>query len=152
MFCQWFLQQCGTYPNFLALVIFTDDAQLTRDGIQSFHNQHLWADEYPHVLLPSYHQHQFSINIWDGTCGDNLIITHVLLNRLTGRNYKAFFENNMPDFLANVPLIICQEMHFMHDGAPAHFSLTAHKYLNQKFLGQWIGRGGPFPGLHACLI
>jgi hypothetical protein len=49
----------------------------------------------------------------------------------------------MPDFLASVPLIIRQELHFMHDSAPPDFSLIAHRYLNQKFPGRWIGRGGP---------
>jgi hypothetical protein len=49
----------------------------------------------------------------------------------------------MPDFLADVPLIICRELHFMHDGAPAHFSLVARRYMNQKFPGWWTGRGGP---------
>jgi hypothetical protein len=48
----------------------------------------------------------------------------------------------MPDFLADVPLIICRKLHFVHDGAPAHFSLIARRYLNRKFPGQWIGRGG----------
>jgi hypothetical protein len=52
-------------------------------------------------------------------------------------------EKRMPDFLDNVPLIICRELHFMHDGTPANFSLIARRYLNQKFPGQWIGRGGP---------
>ncbi|KAJ4432089.1 hypothetical protein ANN_20703 [Periplaneta americana] len=42
-FCQWFLQQCGVNPNFPALVLFTDEAQFTRDGITNFHNQHVWA-------------------------------------------------------------------------------------------------------------
>ncbi|KAJ4435483.1 hypothetical protein ANN_18099 [Periplaneta americana] len=37
-FCQWFLQQCGVNPNFPALVLFTDEAQFTRDGITNFHN------------------------------------------------------------------------------------------------------------------
>jgi hypothetical protein len=49
----------------------------------------------------------------------------------------------MPDFSANVPVITHQELLLMHDGAPTHFSLIAHMYLNQKFPGQWIGRGGP---------
>jgi hypothetical protein len=48
----------------------------------------------------------------------------------------------MPDFLADVPLIICRELHFVHDGAPAQFSL-ARWYLNRKFPGRKIGRGGP---------
>ncbi|KAJ4432454.1 hypothetical protein ANN_21073 [Periplaneta americana] len=46
-FCQWFLQQCGVNPNFPALVLFTDEAQFTRDGITNFHNQHVWAYENP---------------------------------------------------------------------------------------------------------
>jgi hypothetical protein len=49
----------------------------------------------------------------------------------------------MPDFLADVPLIIRRELHFMHDGVPAHFSLVARRYLNRKLPGRWIGRGGP---------
>jgi hypothetical protein len=52
-------------------------------------------------------------------------------------------ENSMPDFLADVPLIICRELHFIHDGAPAHFRFFARRYLNRKFPGQWTGRGGP---------
>jgi hypothetical protein len=52
-------------------------------------------------------------------------------------------KNIMPDFLADVPLIIHEELHLTHDGAPAHFSPIARRYLNRKFPGQWIGRGGP---------
>jgi hypothetical protein len=58
---------------------------------------------------------------------DNLFRPQVLPNRLTGRNYKAFLENNMPDFLTDVPLIIRRELRVMHDGAPAHFSLIARR-------------------------
>jgi hypothetical protein len=70
MFCQWFLQQCGINPNFPAFVIFTTEAQFIRDGILNFHNQHLWADENPHAILPSHHQQRFSINICAGICGN----------------------------------------------------------------------------------
>jgi hypothetical protein len=48
----------------------------------------------------------------------------------------------MPDFLTNVLLIICQELHFVYDGTTTHLSLIAHWYLNQKFPSKWIGRGG----------
>jgi hypothetical protein len=59
------------------------------------------------------------------------------------RNYKAFLENTVPDFLADVPLIIHREVHFMNDGASAHFCLVVRRYLNRKFPGRWIGRRGP---------
>jgi hypothetical protein len=44
----------------------------------------------------------------------------------------------MPDFMAHVSCAIHQVLRVMHDGAPAHFSLNA-----RKFLGRWIARGGP---------
>ncbi|KAJ4451677.1 hypothetical protein ANN_03147 [Periplaneta americana] len=50
-FCQWFLQQCGVNPNFPALVLFTDEAQFTRDGITNFHNQHVRAYENPRATV-----------------------------------------------------------------------------------------------------
>jgi len=37
----------------------------------------------------------------------------------------------------------CSCMWFMHDGAPPHFSRTAHQYLNDHFPGKWIGRNRP---------
>jgi hypothetical protein len=102
MFCQWFLQQCGTNPGFPAFVIFTDEAHFTGDGIQNFQNHQLWADENLHLVLPSHHQQRFSFNIWAGIRGGHLFGPHVFPDRLTGRNYKCFLENNMPDFLAGV--------------------------------------------------
>jgi hypothetical protein len=85
MFCQWFLQHCGTNPSFPAFVIFMDVVQFTREEIQNFHNQHLWVDENPHAILQSHHQQWFSIN-FSNICGDNLFRPHVLPNRLTGQN------------------------------------------------------------------
>ncbi|KAJ4446486.1 hypothetical protein ANN_13182 [Periplaneta americana] len=63
-FCQWFLQQCGVNPNFPALILFTDEAQFTRNGITNFHNQHVWAYENPRATVPSHHQVRFSLNMW----------------------------------------------------------------------------------------
>ncbi|KAJ4443040.1 hypothetical protein ANN_04690 [Periplaneta americana] len=67
-FCQWFLQQCGVNPNFPALVLFTDEAQFTRDGITNFHNQHVWVYENPRATVPSHHQEVDILNIF---CNDN---------------------------------------------------------------------------------
>jgi hypothetical protein len=88
-----------------------------------------------HCDLSITSQQPFFINISTGICGDNLFGSHVLPNRLTG----VFLENNIPVFLAEVTLIIRLELHFMHDGAPTHFSLVSCRYLNQKFPGRWIG-------------
>ncbi|GBL93627.1 hypothetical protein AVEN_25625-1 [Araneus ventricosus] len=34
-------------------------------------------------------------------------------------------------------------MWFMHDGAPAHFSIVVRNHLDATYPGRWIGRGGP---------
>lgn len=143
MYCQWFLQQCGVNPNFGAVVLFTDEATFTRDGIQNFHNQHVWADTNPNATVETHHQQRFSINIWAGIVGDSLLGPYVLPNRLNGRDYTRFLRNQLPCYLEDMPLASRQLMFFMHDGAPAHFSLSARRYLNQKFGLRWIGRGGP---------
>ncbi|KAJ4427463.1 hypothetical protein ANN_25110 [Periplaneta americana] len=137
-FCQWFLQQCGVNPNFPALVLFTDEAQFTRDGITNFHNQHVWAYENPRATVPSHHQVRFSLNMWAGIIGDRLVGPHVLVNRLTGQAYTNFLENTIPHVLEDTPLINRQHIHFLHDGAPAHFSRTARRYLDRRFPDRWI--------------
>jgi len=123
-------------------VLFTDEATFTRDGIQNFHNQHVWTDENPHATVQSHHQQRFCINIWTGIVGDCLLGPQVLPNRLTGQNYKAFLQNNLADFL-DVPLTFRRKLHFMHDGAPAHFSLLVRQHLDEMFPGKWVGRSGP---------
>ncbi|KAJ4449582.1 hypothetical protein ANN_00985 [Periplaneta americana] len=139
-FCQWFLQLCGVNPNFPALVLFTDEAQFTRDGITNFHNQHVWAYKNPRATIPSHHQVRFSLNMWAGIIGDRLVGPHVLVNRLTGQEYTNFLENTIPHVLEDTPLINRQHIHFLHDGAPAHFSRTARRYLDRSFPDRWIGR------------
>ncbi|KAJ4427702.1 hypothetical protein ANN_25354 [Periplaneta americana] len=142
-FCQWFLQQCGVNPNFPALVLFKDEAQFTPDGITNFHNQHVWAYENPRATVPSHHQVRFSLNMWAGIIGDRLVGPHVLVNRLTGQAYTNFLENTIPHVLKDTPLINRQHIHFLHDGAPAHFSRTARRYLDRRFPDRWVGGGGP---------
>ncbi|KAJ4439845.1 hypothetical protein ANN_07973 [Periplaneta americana] len=62
---------------------------------------------------------------------------------LTGQAYTNFLENTIPHVLEDTPLINRQHIHFLHDGAPAHFSRTARRYLDRRFPDRWIGRGGP---------
>ncbi|KAJ4440389.1 hypothetical protein ANN_08530 [Periplaneta americana] len=119
------------------------EAQFTRDGITNFHNQHVWAYENPRATVPSHHQVRFSLNMWAGIIGDRLVGPHVLVNRLTGQAYTNFLENTIPHVLEDTPLINRQHIHFLHDGAPAHFSRTARRYLDRRFPDRWIGRGGP---------
>ncbi|KAJ4444666.1 hypothetical protein ANN_06463 [Periplaneta americana] len=142
--CPYHLQrvQALSPADYPARVRFYE-AQFTRDGIANFHNQHVWAYENPRATVPFHHQVRFSLNMWAGIIGDRLVGPHVLVNRLTGQAYTNFLENTIPHVLEDTPLINCQHIHFLHDGAPAHFSRTARRYLDRRFPDRWIGRGGP---------
>jgi len=63
--------------------------------------------------------------------------------RLTGDVYTRFLENELPALLKDIPLREREELIFQHDGAPAHFSRQARDFLNARYPGKWMGRGGP---------
>src|SRR5678816_129152 len=96
-------------------------------------------------IVESRHQHQFSFNVWVGIVGDHLIGPFFLPARLTGDVYRQFLEHDLPTLLEDVPLQLRSKMYFMHNGAPAHFSLVPRNYLNTVYPRRWIGRGGTEP-------
>lgn len=56
---------------------------------------------------------------------------------------KLSWKKKMPEFLTDVPVITYRELHFVPDGTSSHFSLVARRFLNRKFPGRWVGKGGP---------
>lgn len=141
MFCQWFLNKLRHDHHFSKRVLFTDEASFTRKGIVNFHNLHTWADENPHSLRVANSQYQFSINIWAGIIGNDVIGPVVLPNRLDQESYLNFLRNDLPELL---PLFMRNgTMWFQHDGAPAHFAAVVRTYLADTYGHRWIGRGGP---------
>lgn len=143
--CQWFSNMSADNPNFSANILFTDEANFSREAIMNFHNTHIWSQENPHAITETRFQHQFSLNVWAGIIGDYLIGPYFLPQRLTGELYHQFIQNDLPGLLEDVPLRIRTEMWYMHDGAPAHFALNVRQLLNARYQNKWIGRGGPQP-------
>jgi hypothetical protein len=62
-FCQWLLQKIDEEPNFLSIVLTTDEAGFTRDGVFNSHNTHIWSEENPHQIRERGFQQRFSINV-----------------------------------------------------------------------------------------
>jgi hypothetical protein len=73
VFCQWLPTKCVVNTQFVRNILIIDEAGFTRGGIVNFHATHVWMDDSPHVITASRHQHQFSINIWVGILGDQLL-------------------------------------------------------------------------------
>lgn len=144
-FCTWYRNRLAANPRFDCVILFTDEASFSRNSIMNFHNNHVWADENPHAIVETRFQVQFSLNVWGGIVGDHLIGPFFLPGRLTGESYLHFLRHELPLLLEDLPLLLRNQMWYMHDGAPAHFSILVRNYLNEVYPNRWIGRGGPQP-------
>jgi len=144
-FAAWILEKCSEDNNFLRNMLFTDEAQFTRDGVLNYHNEHKWAFTNPHAIKQNRNQYQFNINVWAGIVGEQLLGPYFFSGSLSGHRYLEFLQNYLPDLLEDVPLEIMRRMWFVHDGAPAHFQLNVRQFLDTEYSERWIGRGAPAP-------
>lgn len=142
-FCRWFLQKHAEIPNFSSIVLATDEATFTRNGITNSRNTHIWSVENPHAVRRNHFQHRFSINVWAGLVNGQFIGPFVLPDRLTGYDYLLFLQNQFIQLLEEVPLNVRQQMWFLQDGAPPHYNRLVRQHLDNVFGNKWIGRGGP---------
>ena len=142
IFCEWLQQQCAQNQHFLSNILVTDEACFTRNGIMNFHNTHTWAVENPKTIQQRAFQHRFSINVWAGIIGDHLVGPFVLPDRLTGRTYERFLQDDLPTLLDEVPLQTRRTMWFLHDGAPPHISREVRRHLHRTYPDRLIGRFG----------
>jgi len=137
-FCKWLngSRQLHHY------ILFTDEAQFNRDGVNNTHNSQVWADKNPHATVENNFQLRFSVNVWFAVLDDQLIGPFILEGRLTGETYLRFLQEELPRLLDDVPLNKRGRMYFQCEGTP-HFSREVINSLNYRFPGRWIGSGGP---------
>lgn len=119
-FCEWLLDKHRRNPNFISNVLWTDEATFTRNGIFNYHNEHFWAHENPHMVHESNYQVRFSVNVWAGIIGDQLVGPCVIPERLNADNYLEFLNANLPGLLEDIPLLVRRDMWVQIDGAPSH--------------------------------
>ena len=113
--CHWLKD----HPELLSVILFTDEAPFTRDGINNSRNVHTWSHDNPHGTRVTNFQRRFSVNVWCAVIGIRLIGPFVFENNLTGNTYEAFLRNELPGLLEDIPLMIRSQMYFQHDGASA---------------------------------
>jgi hypothetical protein len=106
-------------------------------------NSHVRSLDNPHSCAKTRFQSRFSVNIWCGVFGSQVIGPFVLEDRLIYERYHRFLEDELP--LSDVPLHIRREPWLRQDGAPPYFGRQVTVFLNQHFQNHWIGRQGPVP-------
>jgi len=93
-FCKWH----NGSRQFHHYILFNDEVQFNRNGVNNTHNSHMWADENPHATVESNFQLHFSVNVWRAVLDDQLIGPFILEGHLTGEAYLRFLQEELPDF------------------------------------------------------
>ena len=85
-------------------ILFTDEPLFPRDGVNNTRNSRLWDHGNPCGTVESNYQHHFSLNVWCGVIGDQLIGLYIFPQCLTVDIYANFLQDELPALLENVPL------------------------------------------------
>jgi len=110
------------HPELLSVILFSDEASFTRDGVNNLRNVHTWSHDNAHETSVTNFQRRFTVNVWCGVLGNKLIGPFVFDNSLTGNAYEVFLWNELQGLLEDIPLMIRSQMYFQHDGAPPHYT------------------------------
>lgn len=138
-FCNWVVANKRT----IKCILFTDEAQFTRNGINNLKNLHFWATENPHKVIENHFQQRFHVNVWCGLVNDKLIGPYVIEGNLNRDTYHAFLLNQLQTLLEEVPLETRVNLWFQHDGAPPHSSRQVVGLLRDEFGQKVIANNGP---------
>ena len=126
--------------NFLSVIMWTDESTFTNNGLFNRWNFRTWATENPRLSYSTRHQVRYTVNVWCGLMGNQLIGPYFLDGgSLNGERYLQFCQEVLPGLLENVPLATRQAMWFQHDGCPAHNTLAVSRHLDAQFGTRWIG-------------
>jgi len=133
--CHWI----KAYPEMLSVILFSEEASFTRDGVNNLRNVHTWSHRNPHATCVTHFRRRFSVIVWCGVLGNRLIRPFVFDNNLTGNTDEAFLRHELPGLLEDIPLMIWSQVYFQHDGAPPHYTRHVRNYLNESFPNRWLG-------------
>jgi transposase len=127
--------------NLHDMIIWTDECIVQLNSSENSQNYRHWDFQNPYNLveLPNYPQ---KVHIWAGICSYGVIGPYFFHNSVTASSYVEMLNNWFWPLIINMPER--EAMWFMQDGATPHYSTQAREWLNNKFPGKWIGRGGPW--------
>jgi hypothetical protein len=137
-FFHWGNDNC----RLLRLILYTDEATYSREGINNTRSSHCWSEENPHTTVQTNFRHCLSANVWCGIIDNHLTEPVILEYGVTGRNDLEFLRNELPGLIQDGSSATRNSMYYQHDGAPPH-SISVIKYLNETFPGRGNDHDGP---------
>ena len=143
--CHWVLNMIRENPNFLSLILWTDEATFSSAGGVNLHNMHYWSEQNPHWMRQVEHQNRWSLNVWCGIVEGKILGPHFFDQTLNGERFLEFLNVFLPPLLEDVSLETRRNMWFQLDGCPAHYNRNVREHLDEQYPNRIIGRGSLFP-------
>ena len=78
--CNWI----KAHPELLSVILFSDEASFTRDGVNNSRYVRTWSHDNPHETSVFNFQRRFTVKVWCGVLGNKLNGPYVFDNNLTG--------------------------------------------------------------------
>lgn len=141
-FCETMMDRYVQEPNFLAKIVFSDEATFTLHGDVSRHNCRYWSDDNPHWMRESHTQKPEKVNVWAGIVGNHIVGPFIINGNLNGVTYELMLRETIIPALRAVLGRSYNTVWFQQDGAPPHYALQVRALLDREFRNRWIGRRG----------
>ena len=87
-FCHWI----KVHPELLSVILFSDEASFTRDGVNNSRNVLTWSHDNAHETSVTNFQRRFSVNVWCGVIGNRLTLCRSNLKLYCMGRKAAFFS------------------------------------------------------------
>lgn len=139
-FCEKMFEIINRNEIFLRKILFTDESTFIKHGEPNSQNCRYWATKNLHRYHSTRTQYPQKVNVWAGIVDGHIIGPFFIEGTLTGPRYLQLLQDRIIPALNDLHLE--GPLWYMHDGAPAHYSLQVREFLNLNFPGRWIGRGG----------
>ena len=108
-------------PKFPQRILFSDEVYFTSDGVFNSQTSYIWDKENPRTTHSYGFQQWFGINVWAGIIDGHMIELYILLYPVM---VQTSLQEELVEFLEDVPLNIRKQLWLQYDDAPAHFSLA----------------------------
>lgn len=141
LYCEEVIGHIRENADFLNNIIFTDEATFTTSGMFNRKNKHYWATENPHKIQAVKIQGRKSIHVWCGMLRDKIIGPIIFDGNLNGERYLNLIQNDVENYLEDIPLGHYNNLIWQQDGAPPHNPMPITEYLQNRY-NFWIGRFG----------
>lgn len=134
------LEVSKSEPDFWERFLMTDEAHFMLSGTVNKQNCRFWGKENPHAI----HQtplHDQKVTVWAGVCSETIIgpfFFHVG-DTVNGDRYRWMLAHSVLPAMREKGL---KHVWFQQDGATCHTAKSTMKFLQQKFPGRVVSKGG----------